>query len=382
MKIVFLSNVFNHHQSALSDALWKLTGGTYVFVQCSNMSPESIALGYPLLERAYVLQLKGNEKTVKRLIEEADIVISGSAPVTFVQQRVRSGKLLFRYSERPLKKGLEPWKYIPRLLRWNWWNPPGKPIYMLCASAYTAGDYRKFGLFKNRCYRWGYFPEVKRYTDIGELLNGKNPSEILWCGRFLQYKHGDDVILAAHKLKEAGYDFTLNFIGQGEMEGKMQELVQQYNLGDNVHFLGSMPPEQVREHMERAGIYLVTSDKEEGWGAVLNESMNSGCAVVASHAIGSVPFLLKNEENGLLYQSENGEMLWEKIRDLLDHPQKQKRLGRAAYETIANEWNAEKAAYRLIRLAESILQERKQPDLYDSGPCSKAEVMDDGWYEA
>ena len=49
--------------------------------------------------------------------------------------------------------------------------------------------------------------------------------------------------------------------------------------------------------MEKSEIFLFTSDKGEGWGAVLNESMNSACAVVASHAIGSVPFLLKDGEN-------------------------------------------------------------------------------------
>jgi glycosyltransferase involved in cell wall biosynthesis len=61
-----------------------------------------------------------------------------------------------------------------------------------------------------------------------------------------------------------------------------------------------MAPEAVRDHMEAADIFLFTSDFNEGWGAVLNESMNSACAVVASHAIGSVPFLLKDGENGFI----------------------------------------------------------------------------------
>lgn len=62
------------------------------------------------------------------------------------------------------------------------------------------------------------------------------------------------------------------------------------NLNDYVTFTGPVQSDKVRGFMERAGIFLFTSDRQEGWGAVLNESMNSGCAVVASHAIGSVPF--------------------------------------------------------------------------------------------
>ncbi len=49
--------------------------------------------------------------------------------------------------------------------------------------------------------------------------------------------------------------------------------------------LGAMSPDKVRAYMERADVFLFTSDFNEGWGAVLNESMNSGCAVVASHAM-------------------------------------------------------------------------------------------------
>ena len=82
--------------------------------------------------------------------------------------------------------------------------------------------------------------------------------------------------------------------------------------------LGAMPPEEVRRHMEKADIYLFTSDFNEGWGAVLNESMNSGCAVVASHAIGSVPFLIKNGENGLIYENGNQLDLEKQVLRLLE----------------------------------------------------------------
>ena len=45
--------------------------------------------------------------------------------------------------------------------------------------------------------------------------------------------------------------------------------------------------------MEESEIYLVTSDRKEGWGAVVNEAMNSGCAVVADHMIGAAPWMIR-----------------------------------------------------------------------------------------
>ena len=46
MKIVFVSNYFNHHQKALSDAFFNYTNGNYFFIQTSPMSEERIKLGY------------------------------------------------------------------------------------------------------------------------------------------------------------------------------------------------------------------------------------------------------------------------------------------------------------------------------------------------
>jgi len=169
MKIVFASNFYNHHQSEISASLHKLTGGHYYFVETQTMPDEQLAMGYGQ-ERLpdYVLKAHKNlesQERCRKLINEADVVIAGSAPESMLRERIRSGKLLFRYAERPMKNGLEPMKYLLRLLRWRWRNPMRKPIYMLCASAFTAADYYKFGLFRNRCYKWGYFPEVKKYNE-------------------------------------------------------------------------------------------------------------------------------------------------------------------------------------------------------------------------
>ena len=108
--------------------------------------------------------------------------------------------------------------------------------------------------------------------------------------------------------------------------------------------------------------------------------MNSGCAVVASHAIGSVPFLLKHNKNGLIYRSGDVDGLYENVKYLMDTPGEQERLGKAAYETITGLWNAEVAAERLINLSEHLLAGEKYPDLYRTGPCSRAEIIKDDWF--
>ena len=164
------------------------------------------------------------------------------------------------------------------------------------------------------------------------------------------------------------------------MERQLREQICRKRLDDCVHMLGAMSPEEVREHMEAADIFLFTSDFNEGWGAVLNEAMNSACAVVASHAIGSVPFLLHEGVYGLIYINGDEYGLMYRFVQLIEQPEMRKRLGRKAYQTLTEQWNAETAAERFLQLSEALLQGRS-PELFEDGPCSKAEILKNRWYD-
>ena len=151
-------------------------------------------------------------------------------------------------------------------------------------------------------------------------------------------------------------------------------------LSDCVELLGAMKPEQVRAHMEKSSVFLFTSDFEEGWGAVLNEAMNSGCAVIASHAIGAAPYLVKDGENGLLYRNGDMEDLYCKVVDLLTNPERQRQLGEKAYYTMVSCWNPQEAARRLIKLAQSICSGDSKPEIFQEGPGSRAPILKNDWY--
>ena len=112
----------------------------------------------------------------------------------------------------------------------------------------------------------------------------------------------------------------------------------------------------------------------------MNESMNSGCAVVASHAIGSVPFLIKDGENGLIYENENQKHFEEQVIRLLDDAELRSRIGKNAYETIVNMWNAKTAAERFILLTQNLIEKNNTDNLFADGPCSKAKIIKNNWY--
>ena len=373
MNIVFLSNYFSHHQKPLSDAL--ASHSNYHFISTADMTEERRLLGWGYeQEPDYVCCYSQNLELANKLLANADVVIAGSAPEKLVRKCILNNQVVFRYSERPLKKGMEPMKYLPRFVRWHWRNPIGKKIYLLCASGFTARDYARFALFRGRAYRWGYFPECKTYENLQKVLESKKKATILWAGRLLDWKHPDDVVTVAEQLKGDGCRFDMRLIGNGLMEQDLQEMINRKGLGDCVHLLGAMTPEQVRRYMEESELFLFTSDRNEGWGAVLNEAMNSGCCVVASDAIGSVPYLLKNGENGFVYPAGNVQALADQVKMLLEDAETIHRMGKNAYDTMREQWNADIAAERLVKLAETILAGEKNPNLYADGPCSLEHV--------
>lgn len=382
MKMTFVSVYLNNHQFPLANVFASLCKDDYRFVETKPSERLSSYTGYKKPKDAdYLLRgySEGDLGEIEQWVSASDVVVS-SGCYEPVERRIAASKPTFRYAERPLKDGDLWYKRPVRYIRWHRQNPPKKRLYMLCAGAYTAGDYDKYGLFRGKCYKWGYFPEVRRYADVDLLLGKKKKSTLLWVGRLIDWKHPDAAVRLASRLKESGYQFELNIIGSGEMESQLEKMISDLNLGECVHLLGAMQTESVREYMEQSRIYLFTSDRKEGWGAVLNEAMNSGCAVVASHAIGSVPFLVKDGENGSVYESGNEDELFFKVKCLLDNPDKGLKMGKNAYQTIVTEWNAEVAAERFVKLSQAILDGDPSPNLFDDGPCSVAEIINEDRY--
>ena len=380
MTITFFSNFLNIHQLPFCLELIKHIGeDNFRFVATSKLASDRVAMGFedmnlkPFVVRTYDASGEGYQEAL-RLATESDVAIMGSSPLEFTEARLRTNKLTFQYTERLLKLG---WRVftMPGFYRSTYcrfFRYRKKNQYVLCASAYTAPDLEKLGWSRNKCFKWGYFPEVNIAYPRVEDNNGlKHPDvSILWAGRLIGLKHPEVAILIAEALKKAGKAFTMRIIGDGEKMDSLKNEIIAKKLEDYITMLGSQPHEVVLEEMQKADIYLFTSDRNEGWGAVLNEAMSSGCAVVASDAIGSAPFLIKNGVNGYTYHDGDTEDLLQKVCGLIDDPQKRNQLSAEAIKTMCDEWSIENATNNLIELIIGIQKNCKTPIV--SGPCSLA----------
>ena len=131
-----------------------------------------------------------------------------------------------------------------------------------------------------------------------------------------------------------------------------------------------MPNAEVLQQMRQHDIFLFTSDKNEGWGAVANESMANGCCLVGSDAIGSVPYLVTDGATGMIFKSCDLDSLYEKVKYLLDNPEERQRMSKAGHQRMVELWSPENAAKSLLQLIEDLQNGR--PSSILQGPCSKA----------
>ena len=389
MRIVFFSNTLNRHQSNLSDALFELTGGDFTYIETVAPTKENHSGGKKKIDRSYVLSAYADREryeTATLLARDSDIAIFGADSFSFEIERMSSSsKLSFEMSERFFKRG---WINIlsPRLIKKMWyyhryrWSK--KPLYKLCSSAFAAKDQYRLFSFKNRCYKWGYFTQIDN-LDISRIIDSRNcietssdisklrPVRLMWCARFLNWKHPELPLHLAARLKSNGYSFILDMYGSGELLGKMKRLSSNLQLDDVVHFAGDVSNDEVLLAMRYHDIFLFTSDRREGWGAVLNEAMSNGCTVVASNAIGSAPFLIEDGVNGVIFKSCDIISLYEKVIYLIDNRADCSKMAIAAYKTMRDVWSPYNAASNFLVLCQSLLKGGND-DPIKNGPCSKA----------
>lgn len=384
MKLTFVSNYINHHQIPLADRLYEELGENYHFIQTMPMETERVAMGWGVdaARIPYIKLFYEEESACRQLIMESDIVVFGGVEdETYIEERLRMGKPVIRYSERIYREG--QWKAVsPRGLRKKYHDHiryRKAPVYLLCAGAYVASDFALIKAYPGKKYCFGYFPKFKE-QNMEQLMERKRERRektgkvrLLFAARFLPLKHPEYPVHLAAALKAEGIAFELFMIGDGEEKNAILSEINNMGLEKEIRLLGFLSPEEVRKQMEEADIFLFTSDYREGWGAVVNEAMNSGCALIAGHGIGAVPYLLKDGENGCVYRTGDEKEFIRAGKKLVKDREKTEQFGRDSYRRIQGEWNEKAAAERLLGLCRGILSGKITPPL--SGPCSKAPVI-------
>ena len=173
-----------------------------------------------------------------------------------------------------------------------------------CHFCFTISEYNRkylldrypFARKKIAVHRLGI--DVRRWASIA--VPSASVFSILNVARLHPVKNQAFLLLACRALKTARVPFACKIAGEGAERGKLQQLIGELDLADDVCLLGSVDQAGLRQLYAEADVVVLTS-LSEGVPIALMEAMAMERVVLAP-AITGVPELINSGKTGFLYQ--------------------------------------------------------------------------------
>jgi len=171
---------------------------------------------------------------------------------------------------------------------------------------------------------------------------------ILAVGNLLPIKGHELLVRAVASLAAEFPDLTLELIGHGTEQPRLQALAQQLQIAARVRFRGRQPRQDVVRAMRRCSVFALPS-RYEGLGCVYLEAMSTGKPVIACRGQG-IAEIIRHGSNGFLVGPENERELTLAMGMLLRDEALRRRLGLAARDTILERITLGHQAETLVRI--------------------------------
>lgn len=360
MKVVFVTNGNLFHQAYLASCINKTPDVDYTCIlseplqeaeQKARLSKQMI-YDFPIIDAT-----KDDEswKLARGLIKVADLCVVGAENHAILKGINRT---YFRYSEHIFKSKfwpLSPKTYlrIPKLL-FKYYQE-AKKSWLLCASAHAKFDFNFYGLYRNRCLRFGYFPKANVGLNLDNKLFPRSKNEevkILFAGRSVKFKHPDTAFYVLKKLLSYGVNCKLTFVS---LPNKLRSsITQKYSCFISkglVSVIDELQPNELMSLMATSHLFIFSSDEGEGFGATLYEAMSSKMAVIANKRAGGTDLLVSDGKNGFVYK--NKRELNSIISQIAFDPTCIQRVACEAKKFVETVYNAKVAAKNLIEFVKS-----------------------------
>jgi len=167
--------------------------------------------------------------------------------------------------------------------------------------------------------------EIQRVRD--ELNLSPNDKLVTMVAEFTRNKRHRDVVRAMARLKRT--DVHLALVGEGARRGEIETLVNQLGLTRNIHFLGYR--RDIPALFCAANCATLTS-RREGLPRSVMEALCLETPVVGSNARGISDLLAGG--GGIVVPLGDTSALADGIRELVDDPEKARKMGRAGRESM------------------------------------------------
>jgi len=166
---------------------------------------------------------------------------------------------------------------------------------------------------------------------------------VVFAGRLSAEKGVESLVHAWMKWGASAPE--LRIVGGGELKERLTKLVSK-TPNVPIRFLGQLPAAEAQDEISRSRLLVLPSEWFEGFPLVVREAFAFGTPVAASD-IGSLPGIVCQGENGVIFPPADPQALLEAVQAIWDKEGELERLGagaRRSFETLYTE----KANYKLL----------------------------------
>lgn len=209
------------------------------------------------------------------------------------------------------------------------------------------------GRYPHRAKRIVFIPNGASVDDAGSRVSFRLPLRLLTVGSLIRRKRIETLLYALSQIKDENY-VKLRIVGNGPERDYLRDIVDRLSIREHVEFIGSVPPEDVEQHMKWADIFVFASESEGRPNAVL-EAMAAGLPVIATDIAGIRELI--GTDAGLLFPAGDALALSRCIIKLRDEPCLAFDMGQKARQRIKDDdltWDA--ASRRYISLYQNAVK--------------------------
>lgn len=178
-----------------------------------------------------------------------------------------------------------------------------------------------------------------------EIPFPENCVKLLTVGR-LSFEKGQDMIPEiVENLLKSGYKVSWYLIGDGDQHEKLEDIIHECHVEDQVKLLGSRKNPYC--YMKNCDIYIQPS-YTEGYSTTICEAATLGKAIIGTKPSGGIRDQITDGQDGMIVDATI-EALTDAIKYLIDHPDKRKGFER---EILKKDFSGTGEIYKFLRILE------------------------------
>jgi colanic acid/amylovoran biosynthesis glycosyltransferase len=217
-----------------------------------------------------------------------------------------------------------------------------------CVSQDILQEAMQFGLDTQRAHVIHPAVDINFFQPrLGERP-ARSTFHVLTTGSLIWRKGLDYALLAIRKMIDFRIPVYFDIIGSGPDESKVRFTIHDLGLQDHVRLLGKLPQEQIKEKLQSADVFLLSSLSEGISNAIL-EAMSCGVPVVTTDC-GGMREAITDGVEGFVVPLRDPAAMASALQSLWQNKNLREQMGVAGRKKIVRDFNLDRQIQRWVDL--------------------------------